>query len=315
MKRTLVFLTAIGLLIGFLAIPASSVPWAADDTDHPAEQAQALGQGDGHPVFSTDWRPLPASWPFHSDDSTDDTNDDDDLGVCIIGVDSPCNADPWEPPQTEPPQTNESENVDEEPGNPAVTEERDVVPAPEPDGQGENWISYPNPRDHILDYETLESMGDMKICTVLLNQNNDVIDGDTVAGTTINVDTNIGEQQPAYNDAAPVTFTTPLDQVADTVGTDPSLREGDGMLDAECAEYHNLPFGEYEYTPATVTGPNADDLELVGLTEYWDDANRGDPFQSELYSYGQNDLSDGNVTLAPSEDDDHAEVIYVYRLR
>jgi hypothetical protein len=319
MKRTLIFLSTITLLAGVLVLPASSAPWTAGN-GNPAAPAQDRGNSNTHPVFGSDWPPFPNTWPFNdrpmpgnTPADPGNTGDDADAGICIIGVDSPCNDPQWDRPDgTVDDGSGDGTTGD---GSTGVTETRDVTPAPEPDGQGDNWISYPNPRDHILDYDTLESMGDMKVCTILLNQAGEPIDGDTVADTTIQVDTDINEHEPAYDDADPVTFTTPLDQVADLKGTAPDLPEGDGMLDAECAEYHNLPFDTYTYAPASITGANADNVEFVGLTEYWDDANRGNPFQDTLYQYGENDLSDGTVTLTPDEDSDHAEVIYVFRLR
>lgn len=212
----------------------------------------------------------------------------------------------------------EDEDADEEPDDgdgTEVTEERHVTPAPEPEYVADTWISYPNPRDHVLDYSTINDYGDIQICKVLLNQAGEVITGETVPDTTFSVDTDIVEGVPQYTDSDPVTFTTPLDHYNDLVGSSPDYVEGDGMLDAECAEYHNVPFGTYHYDMEEITGANADQVEFVGVTEYWDDANRGNPFGGELFDYGQNDLSDGIVTLTPDEDENHAEVIFVNQLK
>jgi len=194
-------------------------------------------------------------------------------------------------------------------------EERQVTPAPEPDGVGEDWISYPNPRDHILSYDTISDQGDIKVCKVLLNQNNEVITGENVEGAEFSVDTNISEGEPEYTDSDPIRFEAPLNQVADLIGTSPDYREGDGMLDAECAEYHNLPFGTYTYSNETISGPNSENVELVGVTEYWDGRPTGNPFTKEVYDYGENNLSDGKLVITPDEENNHAEVIFVNRIK
>lgn len=246
---------------------------------------------------------------FFSDDESSDDSDasEGDVGVCVIGVDSPCNSEEYDG-------DNETDdNTDDE--TDTVSEERRVTPAPEPDGVGENWISYPNPRDHVLDYDTISEHGDIKVCQVLLNEENQVITGETVEDTTFAVDTNISEGVPQYEDSNPILFETPLNQVADLIGTSNEYREGDGMLDAECAEYHNLPFGTYTYSNQTISGEHADEIDFVGLTEYWDDRPEGNPFNMELNDYGENELSDGQLKITPDEDNNHAEVIFVNRIK
>ncbi len=238
---------------------------------------------------------------FRSNNSEDSENESE-AGICVIGVDSPCNSEEYD-----------GDNESYESENEAEVEERHVTPAPEPEAAGENWISYPNPRDHVLNYDTINDHGDIKVCTVLLNQNDQVITGESV-NVEFSVDTNISEGVSEYTDSNPVRFDTPLNQVADLVGTSDEYREGDGMLDAECAEYHNLPFGTYTYSNMTVSGEDSGQVEVVGLTEYWDDRPEGNPFNLDLNSYGENRLSDGVLRITPDEDNNHAEVIFVAKI-
>ncbi|MBC5793020.1 MAG: hypothetical protein H8Z69_03180 [Nanohaloarchaea archaeon] len=246
---------------------------------------------------------------FWNDDFFDDSEEEEpenesEAGVCVIGVDSPCNSEEYDG-------DNETEDTDQ---SEEEIEERHVTPAPEPEAVGENWISYPNPRDHVLNYDTINDHGDIKVCTVLLNQRDQVITGESV-NVELSVDTNISEGVSEYDDSNPVRFDTPLNQVADLIGTSDEYREGDGMLDAECAEYHNLPFGTYTYSNLTVSGEDSEQVEFVGVTEYWDDRpDGGDPFNRQVSSYGENELSDGTVTVTPDEDNNHAEVIFVAKI-
>ncbi len=334
-KHTISAAAVLFLLVG-LAVPGTSSHIFQDPPAQEAIVHSNIADAFDHPVFSEDWDVFAGTSlgeRFSATDTSDGLSaatpptdvppgppsfaaggeeDTSDMPSLWDGPDTPSDGTDTVGGGDQPDTSPGDSDVEDSPST-DVTEERDVTPAPEPDGQGEDWISYPNPRDHILDYETLDSMGDMKVCKVLLNQDGEVIDGDTV-DATFSVDTNINEHESAYDDADPVTFSTPLDHVADMVGSDPSLPEGDGMLDAECAEYHNLPFGDYTYSMEEISGPDADEVEFVGVTEYWDDANRGNPFGSELYQYGENSLSDGQVTLAPDEDNNHAEVVFVNQL-
>lgn len=245
---------------------------------------------------------------FRSNDTQENNTQENDseAGICVIGVDSPCNSEEYDG-------DNESEDPENESEDSEV-EGRHVTPAPEPEAVGENWISYPNPRDHVLNYDTINDHGDIKVCTVMLNQESEVITGETV-DVDLTVDTNISEGVPQYDDSNPVEFDTPINQVADLVGISDEYREGDGMLDAECAEYHNLPFGTYTYSDMTVSGEDADQVEVVGLTEYWDDRPEGgNPFTRDVQSFGESNLSDGVLNITPDEDNNHAEVIFVTKI-
>lgn len=141
--------------------------------------------GDG-PFFDDDSSEDDSSDDFFGDDDffndgpEDDESGDEsegDVGVCVIGVDSPCNSEEYDGDNETDDNTGDDETNNE---TDTVSEERHVTPAPEPDGVGENWISYPNPRDHVLDYETISERGDIKVCQVLLNEENQVITGETV---------------------------------------------------------------------------------------------------------------------------------------
>ncbi len=185
-------------------------------------------------------------------------------------------------------------------------EERHVTPAPEPDYVGEDYISYPNPRDHYMHDEGIHREGSIKVCHIMLNQNGEVITGDTVDNMSLNVDTDI-----PYEDAQPVTFDTPVDQTADLVGTSDDLIEGDGYMEAECGEFHDLRLNEtYHYGEADITGAN-DEVEVVGYQEFW--SNQYEPLNA-VEDYGSSSNSDGNITLSEGYNTRHAEVIVVTQI-
>lgn len=332
MKRTIVLLATIGVLTGLLMFPAASMHWTPGN-GNPAAPAQELGTSN-NPVFSGDWRPLPASWPFAADTTpgngegpvagpgdsdSDGDSDEADAGICVIGVDSPCNAPRWDAPERDAPQDDDTlpdgDTPDDAPDDSGVTEERHVTEAPSPSSPsvstGEGWISYPNPRNHMPRPSTAIDDPSIKVCAVLLNQANEVITGTTVPDTRITMDTSIDR----YEAGNPVTFTTPLEQYADLIGTDPSLPEGDGYLDAECVEFHNLETGRYTYSPPSITGQHADEIEFVGVTEYAGARPSGNPFEKEAYEFGTNDLSDGVFNLEGEYDQRHGEAIYFFRLK
>lgn len=191
--------------------------------------------------------------------------------------------------------------------NESEIEERHVTPAPEPSAQGEDWISYPNPRDHYKHDQGIHREGSIKVCNILLNQNGEVITGETVEDTTFTIDTDI-----PYDDAQPVTWTTEFNQVADLVGTSPDYIEGDGYLDAECAEFHDLPLDQtYHYGEQTISGEHADEVELVGYQEYWE---KETPPYKNAEPYNSSELSDGVIHLSPGDDNRHAEIIVVNQI-
>lgn len=200
---------------------------------------------------------------------------------------------------------NETDTGDE---NETDIEERTVTPAPEPSATGEDWISYSNPRDHYKHDEDIHREGSIKVCKILLNQNGEPVTGTSIPGTTFTVDTNI-----TYDDARPVTFTTELDQVADLMGTSPDLVEGDGYLEAECAEFHDLRLNQtYSYSQETITGEHSDQVETVGYEEYWE-RGQEQPY-TESNAYGETEASDGEVTLTPGDDNRHAEIIVINQI-
>lgn len=187
-------------------------------------------------------------------------------------------------------------------------EERHVTPAPEPSATGEDWISYPNPRDHYKHDRDIHREGSIKVCKILLNRNGEPITGTSIPDTTFTLDTNI-----TYDDARPVTFTTELDQVADMMGTSPDLVEGDGYLDAECAEFHDLRLNKtYTYSQETIAGEHSDRIEVVGYEEYWE-RGQEQPY-TEANSYGENEESDGKIRLTPGDDNRHAEIIVINQI-
>ena len=253
--------------------------------------------------------------PFFSDedDSAGDDTDNQSESGCEPGEvhipeDQDCDGeidDRFRGNDTEQDPENGSNNETE---NTTEVEERHVTPAPEPSATGEDWISYPNPRDHYKHDQGIHREGSIKVCKVLLNQNSEPITGKSIPGTTFTVNTNI-----TYEDGRPVTFTTELDQVADLIGTSPDLVEGDGYLDAECAEFHDLELNQtYTYSQETITGEHSDRVKTVGYEEYWE---RGQPQPyTEANSYGENNESDGRIHLTPGDDNRHAEIIIINQI-
>lgn len=318
-------------------------PDVAAQMDHPVF-------GEGWSVFGDDESSDEDSSDDSSDDNTDDSSDDvfgdgDDDGLWWT---EPTDAPWWDEPGddesgdedddfndgTGDDESGDDESGDDESGDDTgddtgdddsgddssddgsdgVTEERSVTPAPPLSDPsvvtGDGWVSYPNPRNQMPSPETAVQDPSIKVCTVLLNQADEVITGTSVSGTTITMDTSIER----YSEADPVTFVTPLDQYADLIGTSPALPEGDGFLDAECVEFHNIEEGQYTYSPPSITGEHADEIEFVGVTEYAGARPSGNPFDKEVFDFGTNDLSDGEFNLEGSYDQRHGEAIYFFRL-
>lgn len=205
----------------------------------------------------------------------------------------------WDLDVEEPPQLGDS-----------ATEDRTLTPAPAPESLGIEWISYPNPRDVMPDPYTAQDEPSIKVCTVLLNQDNEVITGETVDNAEVSMD--IGGVP--YGEAHPATFDLPLTQYSDMIGANENMPEGDGWLDSECMEFANLAPGSFTYSEPAITGSDSQDIEFVGVTEYWNQQNVGEPFDKNVDAYGATDLSDGEFSLGPSHDRRHIELVYVFRL-
>lgn len=256
--------------------------------------------------------------PFFSQDSFFD--DDPFFGHEDSDNESDQSEDSWfndpffsdsEDESSEQPEDDSSQDESEDNGTAdegdQVTEERHVTPAPEPDYVGDDYISYPNPRDHYKHSQNIHREGSIKVCKILLNQNGEVITGTSVNDVHFTVDTDI-----PYSDARPVTFSTEIDQVADLVGSSEDLIEGDGYLDAECAEFHDLPLNRtYNYSEEEITGEDSGKVENVGYEEYWE---REKPPLKNPQPYGASEGSDGQVTLTPGDGNRHAEIIIVNQL-
>lgn len=138
-----------------------------------------------------------------------------------------------------------------------------------------SWVSYVNPRDEYRSPYLGEGSG--KLCVTLLNEDGDVIAGDTVPNTTVEVPT--GEAIEWHSRADPLTvafpltthYERPLD--ADQYGTAADLPQGDGRLDAHCIEFHGLRANaSISYGEATVRGDHADAVDVVGYHQQAHDA-------------------------------------------
>lgn len=254
-------------------------------------------------LFGDDWFDEP------SFDDGEDENSNDSEGCeedeYHIPEDQNCDGEIDDEFQGDSPENDTGE--DPEDGNDTRVEERHVTPAPEPDYVGEDYLSYPNPRDHYKHDQDIHREGSAKVCHIMLNQRGEVVTGETVDDVQLSVDTDI-----PYEDARPVTFDTPVNQVADLVGTSEDLREGDGYLDAECAEFHDLRLNEtYHYSQANISGEDAENVEVVGHQEFWN--NQYDPLE-DVEEYGNSSNSDGEITLSPGYNTRHAEVVVVSQI-
>ena len=142
-----------------------------------------------------------------------------------------------------------------------------------------DWISYINPRDEYRSPYLGDGSG--KICVTLLNEEGDVVVGESVPDTQVSVPT--GDELEWHTSADPFTVEYPLTEGydrpldADQFGTNPDLPQGDGYLDSHCLEWHGLPEDEtVEYGEASVEGEHADWIEVVGYIQQGNQAWESD---------------------------------------
>jgi hypothetical protein len=292
MKNKLIITTALMLVAsGFVAASPSNDSFFGDDPFFSDDSDEDFFEDDdsfGEDMFDDDF--------FSDDEDSSENESEGDVGICVIGVDSPCNSEEYD-----------GDNETDENEDDTVTEERHVTPAPEPSYVGEDYLSYPNPRNHFKHDQDIHREGSMKVCTILLNQ-----DGEVITGETVDAEFSVETEGVPYESADNIEFDTPLNQVADLVGTSEELREGDGYLDAECAEYHDLRLNQtYEYGQQEITGEDADEIENVGYQEFW--SNQYSPLEN-VEEYGTSSNSDGEVHLSPGYNTRHAEVIIVNQI-
>lgn len=171
--------------------------------------------------------------------------------------------------------TSTADNVSEEAYEKQVPSEDDeYFEAADPEN---DWVSYINPRDKYRSPYLGDGSG--KICVTMVNEAGDVVDGQSIPNTTVEVPT--GESLDWHTSANPFTVEYPLTENyerpldADQFGDSPDLIKGDGYLDSHCMEIHGLPEdGSVEYGEANVTGEHADDVDVVGYiqqeNEAWD---------------------------------------------
>lgn len=153
-------------------------------------------------------------------------------------------------------------------------------PAPEPgdpgfeaEGGDGAWISYENPRDLYRHYNGSEEMpqGSGKICITLLNEDGEVITGESIPETTVTVPTGSNMDwhlHTPFTVEFPLTehYDVPLD--ADQFGTSPDLPQGDGYMDSHCLEWHAMPeTATITYDEATVSGPYSEYVDVVGYVQ------------------------------------------------
>lgn len=255
-------------------------------------------------------------------DNTDDPKDGEDssendsegdLGVCVIGVDSPCNSEEYDGDN----ETGDN-NTD---GDSGVTEEAAQIEAPEEgdywfEAEGDGWISYLNPRDEYRsDYVSgADGPGSGKVCTVLLNEAGEPITGETVPNTEVRFP--MGEFADWHPHANPITAEYPLTENyerpldSDQFGTHPDLPQGDGYMDSHCIELHQMDEDTtMTYGEAEVVGEHAEDIEILG---YYDKINtwNSDVDPVEIADpYGATSSSDGEIQFSPGNTHGEAYVI------
>lgn len=207
--------------------------------------------------------------------------------------------------------TSTAENVSEEAYEKQVPSEDDeYFEAADPEN---DWVSYINPRDKYRSPYLGDGSG--KICVTMVNEAGDVVDGQSIPNTTVEVPT--GESLDWHTSANPFTVEYPLTENyerpldADQFGDSPDLIKGDGYLDSHCMEIHGLPEdGSVEYGEANVTGEHADDVDVVGYiqqeNEAWD--ADVDPVE-DAESY---DEAGGGWTYYPGGS--HGQVVVVLQL-
>ncbi|WP_050051248.1 PGF-CTERM sorting domain-containing protein [Halostagnicola sp. A56] len=172
-------------------------------------------------------------------------------------------------------QNTATENVSEEAYKQPVPDRDDeYFEAADPEN---DWVSYINPRDKYRSPYLGDGSG--KICVTMVNEAGEVVDGQSIPNTTVEVPT--GESLDWHTSADPFTVEYPLTEHyerpldADQFGDSPDLIKGDGYLDSHCMEIHGLPEdGSVEYGEVNVTGEHADDVDVVGYiqqeNEAWD---------------------------------------------
>lgn len=191
-----------------------------------------------------------------------------------------------------------------EPGDP-------YFEAEDPDGE---WISYTNPRDRYRDPYLGGSSG--KICITLVNERGEVVVGRSIPETVVTIET--GPSLSWHSGADPMMVRFPLTRYydrpldADQFGTDPDLPQGDGLLDSHCIEFHGLSLHDnVTYGEPTVTGPHADDVEVVGYQQVahraWDTDR--DPIEDAV----EYETAGGGWVYDP--DGSHGQVTIVLQLR
>ncbi|MFC6729373.1 PGF-CTERM sorting domain-containing protein, partial [Natronoarchaeum mannanilyticum] len=162
-------------------------------------------------------------------------------------------------------------------------EDEFVVPAPEEGDEyfeavadDRRWISYVNPRDEYRDPYRGEGSG--KICVTLLNEDGEVVAGESVPNTRVEIPT--GETLSWHSEADPIEVEFPLTEHyerpldSDQFGTSPDLPQGDGYMDSHCIEFHGPEAtATISYGEAEVEGEHADRIDVVGYvqkTNTWD---------------------------------------------
>lgn len=175
------------------------------------------------------------------------------------------------------------------------------------------WVSYINPRDKYRSPYLGDGSG--KICVTMVNEAGEVVDGQSIPNTTVEVPT--GESLEWHTYADPFTVEYPLTENyerpldADQFGTSSDLIKGDGYLDSHCMEIHGLPEdGSVEYGEANVLGEHADDVDVVGYVQQENEAWDADvdPI-ADAESYEE---AGGGWTYYP--DGSHGQVVVVLQL-
>lgn len=283
-----------------------------------------------------------------SEEGNETDSEEDEVGVCVIGVDSPCNSEEYDgdnetdsdetqtPEEGEEPEdgnesdgseneTDEPENSPEE-GNETdpneVSEEAYVQEAPEPGDEyyeagTEDWVSYTNPRDeyHPERSSRDEYPGSGRVCMALLNEEGEPITGETVPDTQafMDLDGIDWHSESTFNVEFPLTenYERPLD--SDMFGTSEDLPQGDGYMDAHCIEYHLVTEDHtLNYSQVEISGENSEAIEVVGYHDQIGTWNTDFDPESDVEPYGTSNSSDGTVTLEPGNS--HGEVLAVLQL-
>jgi hypothetical protein len=160
--------------------------------------------------------------------------------------------------------------------------------------------------------------GSIKVCIVVVNKHNNIVNGGDVAGASLSV-SGISPSYIAEGSAAGTIGTT---QVTTPITYNSDLFNNDGILDSFCKTYGNLPYGHFFYSQMTITG----NTQSWGSTLFNDGYSSTVRTINDFFTYdnrlfvsgsqykNRNMNADGDITLSSSRKDRVLVVLAKYLL-